>query len=280
MTLAVALAVLVAAVLHASWNALIRFHGDRLGMVTLLAAVAAVVALPGALLLGPPSPASWPWMAASVGLHLGYNVFLANAYAHGELGRVYPLARGAAPLVTLAAGFALFHELIGGWQLLGVITLATGIVLLAFEGGWRALRHAPRGAVYALVTSLFIASYTLSDGMGARAAADPHAYVLWLFVLDGIPLLLYALVKGRARTRRVFAEHWKAGSVAGLLSLGAYWIAIWAMTLAPIAMVAALRESSVVFAVLIGVVFLGEPITRPRVLSVVAVLLGMWMLRS
>lgn len=279
MPLTVALAVLVAAVLHATWNALVRYHGDRLAMVTVLAAFSGLFALPGALWLGPPDPAAWPWLATSVVLHLGYNVFLATAYSHGELGRVYPLARGTAPLLTLVAGTLLLGHTVDEWQRAGVVTLAGGILVLALEGGWRRLRRSPRGAVYALVTSVFIASYTLSDGMGARAAASPHAYVLWLFVLDGVPLLLYALATGKIGTGAALSMNWRAGVVAGLLSLGAYWIAIWAMTVAPIATVAALRETSVVFAVLIGVAFLGESFSLVRALSVLTVLAGLVMLR-
>ena len=279
MSLTVVLAVLVAAVLHAAWNALIRFHGDRLAMVTMLAAFSALFALPGALWLGLPSADAWPWLATSVVLHIGYNVFLASAYTHGDLGRIYPLARGTAPLVTLIAGTLLLGQTVADWQRAGVITLAGGILVLAFESGWRQLRRSPKGALYALVTSLFIAGYTLSDGMGARASTNPHAYVLWLFVLNGIPLLLYGLATGNAPGAAALSANWRAGSVAGLLSLGAYWIAIWAMTVAPIAAVAALRESSVVFAVLIGVIFLGESFSRVRAISVLTVLSGLVMLR-
>jgi drug/metabolite transporter (DMT)-like permease len=279
MSLTVALAVLAAAVLHAAWNALIRFHGDRLAMLAMVAAFSALFALPGALWLSLPSSGAWPWLAASVLLHIGYNVSLANAYTHGDLGRIYPLARGSAPLLTLIGGTLLLGQTVEDWQRAGVITLAGGILVLAFEDGWRQLRRSPRGALFAVVTSLFIAGYTLSDGMGARASGNPHAYVLWLFVLNGIPLLLYGLVTGKARTTAAFSANWKAGSVGGLLSLGAYWIAIWAMTTAPIAAVAALRESSVVFAVLIGVLFLGEAFTWVRALSVLTVLAGLVMLR-
>ena len=279
MSMTVVLAVLVAALLHAAWNALIRFHGDRLAMVTIIAAVAAACALPGALWLGPPGPAAWPWLAVSMTLHIGYNVFLAMAYGHGELGHIYPLARGSAPLLTLMAGSLLLGQTVQDWQRAGVITLAAGILLLAFEGGGRHLRRSPRGATYALVTSCFIAGYTLSDGMGARASADPHAYVLWLFVLNGIPLLLYGVATGISNLAGALSTNWKAGCAGGLLSLGAYWIAIWAMTMAPIATVAALRESSVVFAVLIGALFLGEPFSRVRALSVLTVLGGLVMLR-
>ncbi len=279
MTFSIALAVLFAALLHASWNALVRFHGDRLAMVTLLVGFGALFALPGALWLGPPGHTAWPWLVASLVFHLGYNSFLAGAYAHGELGRVYPLARGTAPLLTLAAGGLLFHQTLSAGQTAAVVTLAAGILALTFEGGWRALRRAPRGAAYALATSAFIAAYTLCDGMGARSAREPNAYVLWLFVLDGVPLVIYGLARRRRETLRALAGNWRAGSVAGALSLGAYWIAIWAMTLAPIATVAALRESSVVFAVLIGATFLGEQFTWLRAVSAAAVVAGLMLLR-
>ncbi len=279
MSLPVALAVLLAAVLHAAWNALLRFHGDRLSMVTLLAAFSGLLALPGAVWLGPPDPAAWPWLAASLGFHVGYNTFLAIAYDHGELGRIYPLARGTAPLLTLIVGALVLGQTVSGWQTGAVLTLAGGILLLTFEGGWRLLRRAPRGAAYALTTSGFIAGYSLCDGLGARSAGDPHAYVLWLFVLDGIPLLAYGLVRRRPQVLRAFVTNGGTGSIAGLLSLGAYWIVVWAMTLAPIAAVAALRESSVVFAVLMGVAFLGEQLTWLRAASTVAVVAGLVLLR-
>lgn len=279
MTLGIALAVLLAALLHASWNALLRFHGDRLAMMTVLAAFSGVLALPVALWLGLPGRAAWPWLLGSVVLHVGYNVFLAGAYAHGELGRIYPLARGSAPLITLVGAALLLGQSVSLLRAAGVATLAGGILLLAFEGGWRALGRAPRGAAYAAATALLIAGYTLSDGMGARAGGNPHAYVAWLFVLDGIPLLAYGLARGRQRTWRALADNRAAGSLAGLLSLAAYWIVIWAMTHAPIPLVAALRESSVVFAVLIGVLFLGESLTWIRALSIVTVVTGLVLLR-
>ncbi len=279
MSLTVIAAVLIAAFLHAGWNALLRFQGDRLATMAMLAAFSGLFALPWALWLGPPDPAAWPWLACSVVMHLGYNTFLAVAYDHGELGRIYPLARGTAPLLTLVGGYGLLGEVVEGGQAIGVITLAGGILLLAFEGGWRSLRRSPRGAVYALATSGFIAGYTLLDGQGARIAGNAHAYVAWLFVLDGIPLLAYFTLRNARMLSATLTGNWRQGSLAGLASLGAYWIAIWAMTVAPIATVAALRESSVLFAVLIGAVFLEESLTRVRLISALTVLTGLVMLR-
>lgn len=279
MTFAVASAVLLAALMHAGWNALLRFHGDRLSMVTQLAACSGLLALPAAMLLGFPNGRAAPWLAASVSLHVGYNVFLASAYSHGDLARVYPLARGTAPLLTLIVGSALFHQSADPMQAAGIGVLAGGILILAFEDGWRGLKRSPQGAGYALVTAVFIAGYTLCDGLGARAAGNPHAYVSWLFVLNGTPLLLYGMARGRRKALRAVGRDWPAGMAAGLLSLAAYWIAIWAMTVAPIALVAALRECSVVFAVLIGIWF-GESITWVRAVSLCAVMIGLFMLRT
>lgn len=279
MTLSVALLVLFSAVLHASWNAIVRIKGDRLAVVTLLATFGAVIALPVVILLPPPARDAWPWLAASMLLHIGYNVFLANAYAHGELGKVYPLARGAAPLITLIASIYIVGEALGSLQVLGVVVLGCGIIALTFDRGLRVLIEAPKGAIYALATSLFIGGYTISDGMGARISGNALSYTAWLFVLDGFPLLVYAVLRRGRGITHMFAENWKAGLAAGALSIGAYAIVIWAMTVAPIALVAAVRETSVVIAVVIGVVFLGERLSAPRVVSVVVVLAGLLLLR-
>lgn len=280
MSATVIAAVLFSALLHASWNAIVRFRDDRFAMVTLVAGAGALIAAPGLLLVSPPPAEAWPWLSASVLLHIGYNVFLANAYAHGELGKVYPIARGTAPLLTLAASLAVIREPLPLTVVLGILTLGAGIFALMLDQGLRVLREAPRGVVMALCTSIFIAAYTVTDGIGARVAGDPHAYTLWLFVLDGFPLILYALwARGRAGTIDMIAGNWQPALIAGALSLGAYWIVIWAMTVAPIALVAALRETSVVMALAIGAVFLGERFTVPRAVSVAIVLLGLVILR-
>jgi drug/metabolite transporter (DMT)-like permease len=279
MSLAVALAVLISALLHASWNAIVRVNGDRLGVVTLLATFSALIAAPGLFLLPAPAREAWPWLIASVLLHVGYNVFLVNAYAHGELGKVYPLARGTAPLITLIVSLAFIGEPVGTANILGVVTLGVGIIALTFDQGIRVLMRAPKGVVYALATSLFIGSYTISDGLGARASGDPLGYTAWVFAFDGAPLLIYALIVRGRGIQRMLVEQWRPGLMAGALSLGAYAIVIWAMTVAPIALVAALRETSVVFAVMIGVVFLGERLTPARAICVAVVLAGLMLMR-
>ncbi len=280
MSLAVVSAVLFSALLHASWNAVVRFNTDRLAAITLLAACAMLFAAPLLFVVPPPPPAAWPWLAASTLLHVGYNLFLATAYAHGELGKVYPIARGTAPLFTLAISLIVLGEPLSASTTLGIVVLGAGILALTLDQGLKGLRAARRGVVLALATSLFIAGYTITDGLGARAAGSPHGFVVWLFVLNGLPLLGYALwTRGPGDTIRMIGGNWRAGLFVGLLSLIAYWIVIWAMTVAPIPVVAALRETSVVMAVVIGAVFLGERFTLARLVSAMVVVLGLVVLR-
>ncbi|ESR23301.1 DMT family transporter [Lutibaculum baratangense] len=279
MSLTVATAVLLAALLHASWNAILRFSSDRMVTLALLTGSSGIVALAGLPFVEVPPAAAWPWLSASVFLHLGYNLFLGTAYRYGELGKVYPLARGAAPLVTLLAGVFLVGETLSPQATLGIVLLGCGIVALTFERGWRVLLQAPRGTAFALITSLFISAYSVSDGLGARAAGNAHAYTLWLFALDGLPLAIYVFATRRGEAIAALRLSWLSGCVAGMLSLGAYWIVIWAMTVAPIALVAALRETSVLFAVGIGIVFLGERLSVPRLASILVVLAGLAILR-
>ncbi|MHB2263971.1 EamA family transporter [Aliihoeflea sp. PC F10.4] len=279
MSLSVILIVLASAMMHAGWNAVLRFRGDRVALMTMLAAMSALIALPGLFFVEFPRAEAWPWLCLSVLLHVGYNVFLANAYSYGELGKIYPLARGTAPMLTLGASILLLGENISPFAMLGILVLGLGIVTLSLDGGLKALKASPRGIVFALITSVFIAGYTMSDGIGARVSGDPHAYVLWLFVLDGIPLLAWALFRQGRATGQMIAQNWKAGFIGGALSLGAYWIAIWGFTVAPIALVAALRETSVVFAVIIGVVFLGEKVRGFRIAAIAIVLAGLVLMR-
>lgn len=247
--------------------------------LALLTGSSGLVALVGLFFVPVPPAAAWPWLIASVVLHLGYNIFLAAAYRHGELGKVYPLARGTAPMLTLLAGFLLLGETLTPQATAGVLLLGLGIAVLTFERGWRVLVQAPQGTAFALITSLFIAAYSIADGVGARAAGNPHAYTLWLFALDGLPLALFVITTRGRRTVETVRRNWLTGSLAGMLSMGAYWIAIWAMTLAPIALVAALRETSVLFAVAIGVIFLKERLTPMRVVSILTVLAGLALMR-
>lgn len=278
MDLSVVALVLLAALFHASWNALVKVNGDRLAVMALITAGSGLICLPILPFLPLPAPASWPYMALSVLWHIGYQLFLLQAYRHGDLGHVYPIARGVAPLLVLGLAFLVAGETVGGGQVTAILVMAAGIVSLAFRGG-PLLRDDPRPVLYALGTAVFIASYTVTDGSGARLAGSPHSYTVWLFALNAVPMTVIAIaVRGRD-TAAALRRHWRYGLAGGALSLAAYWLVIWALTLGPMGPVAALRETSVLFAAIIGAVFLKESFGRFRIAAAGLVAAGILLLR-
>ena len=211
--------------------------------------------------------------------HVGYYVGLARAYRSGDMGQVYPIARGTAPLMTAAGGALLVGENFSliGWA--GIIGLTFGVFLLSMRGG-SDLAHLNRRAVgYALFTAVTICCYSLVDGIGARTAGNAHGYALWLFVIDGAFITAIALWSHGMRAVAAMMQHWKTGIAGGVLSLTAYWIVIWAMTVAPIAMVAALRETSVLFGTIIAVIFLKEPLRPLRIAAALLIVAGIALIR-
>jgi drug/metabolite transporter (DMT)-like permease len=272
-------AVLLAAACHASWNALIKIRLDPFLGIVLIAAAAGVVSLPLLPFVPIPPLAAWPWLILSVITHLGYYIGLARAYRAGDMGQVYPIARGSAPLMTAAGGALLIGENFSlvGWA--GILGLTSGIFLLSLRGGG-ALAHLNRHAVgYALFTAVTICCYSLVDGIGARTAGNAHGYALWLFVIDGAFITAIALMSHGWEAAPLMARHWRGGLIGGVLSLVAYWIVIWAMTVAPIALVAALRETSVLFGAVIAVVFLKEPLRPTRIGAALMIVVGLALVR-
>jgi len=267
-------AVLLAAAFHASWNALIKIRLDPFLAIVLIAAAAGIVSLPLLPFVKVPPLAAWPWLMLSVLTHLGYYIGLSRAYRSGDMGQVYPIARGSAPLMTAAGGALLLGENFNliGWG--GIVALTSGIFLLSLRGGGD-LAHLNRNAVrYALFTAVTICCYSLVDGIGARTAGNAHGYALWLFVIDGAFISAIALLSHGPRVVPGMARHWRSGLIGGVLSLTAYWIVIWAMTVAPIALVAALRETSVLFGTALAMSFLGETMTPRRWLAAGVIVLG------
>ena len=192
------LVVLFAAALHAGWNALIKIRGDRLVVMAVVTLAGSLVSLLAVFLLPLPDPASWPLLALTIVLHTGYHLFLPRAYDHGDLGQVYPIARGSAPLLVALGAFLLAGETLSLLTTLGVFCLAAGVMSLAFEGRG-GLRGSPKAVLYALLTGSIIASYTLVDGLGVRQAGSILAFAAWLTVLDGLlTFLIVACVKGPA----------------------------------------------------------------------------------
>jgi drug/metabolite transporter (DMT)-like permease len=272
-------AVLVAAVLHAGWNALVKVGLDRFLSVTLIALAAGLVSLLAVPFVAFPRPAAWPWLLASTALHTGYKLFLIQAYRAGDLGQVYPIARGAAPLLVSVIMMLGFAEMLSPLAMLGVILLVVGVWLMSLLGGRERGRLEARAVLFALGTSVFIASYTLTDGLGARVNGSAHGYAVWLFLIDGVLMLVVLMAVRGASSLSALRPYWRSGLAGGAMSLGAYWIVIWAMTVAPIALVAALRETSVLFAAAISVVILREPLTRWRALAAVTIVAGVAMTR-
>jgi drug/metabolite transporter (DMT)-like permease len=271
-------AVLLSAACHAGWNAFLKIRLEPFAAMALIAIMSGIVVLPLLFVLPiPPAPA-WPWIVASAFFHLGYFIGLSEAYRSGDMGLVYPIARGTAPLMTAIAGTLLIGETIAlrGW--LGILILASGVVLLSMRGG-SGLHVDKRAVAFALFTAVTICGYSIVDGSGARAAGNAHAYAVWLFLLDGLMMLVFVLLRRGRAAFTEFASFWRPGLIGGILSLAAYWIAIWAMTVAPIALVAALRETSVLFAAAIAVVLLKEPLRRPRVIAALMIVAGLVLIR-
>jgi drug/metabolite transporter (DMT)-like permease len=262
--------VLFAALLHASWNALLRGGADRLWSMTIMCIAIAVTCVVAAAFMVPPAAASWGYAVLSAVLHVGYNLFLVRSYRVGDLGQVYPISRGSSPAL-IALGAAVFAgESIAPGVLLGIALVSGGIISLAFRGRKLSVPSLP----YALGTGCFIAAYSVVDGIGARLSGAPLAYTVWMCALWGV--LMPMVYIGLRDARSLFSVRPGIFSAAagGLVSLLAYGIVIYAMNEAPLGAVSALRETSVLFAALIGAIFLGETLTARRILACVVIVSG------
>jgi len=273
------IAVLFGALCHASWNALIKVGLDPLSTTALIAVGGAVVGIICLPFAGVPAAAAWPWMIASAFIHLLYFAALIESYRTGDLGQVYPIARGSAPLMTAAASAVFVGESLSAGIWIGIATLAFGVLMLSLRGGRDLAAFDRRGVGFALLTALTICAYSIVDGIGARASLNPQAYVLWLLVGDAIALAPYALWRDRAAVVKALRVFWLRGLAGGVLQALSYGIALWAMTLAPIAIVASLRETSVLFGTVIAVVALKEPLRPIRIGAAVLIVCGLVLIR-
>ena len=273
LSLGVTLAVLGAGLLHAGWNALLKSApgGDpMLDMATIVAgsAVCGLIAIP---FVGVPDTSAWKFAAVSSIIHWGYYVTLAHAYRTGDLSFAYPLMRGSAPLIVTLLGIVFLREWPTPQIALGIALISLGIVSIAFA---RRGRHPPSAAGWALANACIIAAYTLIDGAGARASGNALAYVSWLIFLESIPFLAWIWARQGTVAFTYIGRSWRRGLLGGAASLGAYGIVLWAMTRAPVAAVAALRETSVLFAALIGAFVLKEGLGVRRLAGAVSVVAG------
>lgn len=273
LTLGVTLAVLGAGVLHAGWNALLKASPGRDALLDTATVVAgsSVCGLAVVPFVSLPASAAWPYMAASAVIHFGYYLTLAQAYRTGDLSFAYPLMRGTAPLIVALLGIAFLRELPSAAMAVGILLISLGIVSIAFV---QHRKHPPSAAYWAFTNAALIAAYTLVDATGARASGNAVSYVSWLIFLEGLPFLLWVRARRGQSAMRYVRGSATRGLFGGACSLAAYGIVLWAMTRAPVAAVAALRETSVVFAALMGTLWLKESFGLPRLAGAVSVALG------
>src|SRR5512137_1802579 len=273
LTLGVTLAVLAAGLLHAGWNALLKSApgGDPLLDTASVVAGSSICGLLVVPFVGLPDPSAWKFAAASSIVHFGYYLTLAQAYRTGDLSFAYPLMRGSAPLLVALLGIAFLREWPTAQIALGIVLICAGIVSIAFgrRGG-----HPPAAAGWAFADAAIIAVYTLIDGAGARASGNAASYVCWLTFLEGLPFIAWIYRRRGPPALAYLRRGWRRGLVGGAASVAAYGIVLWAMTQAPVAAVAALRETSVLFAALIGGVWLKEGLGLQRLAGAASVVAG------
>jgi len=272
-SLPVTAAVLGAALLHATWNAIVKASEDKQLDSFGVAVASGLIALMLLPWLPTPAQASWPWLAGSALVHILYFVFLAGAYRWGDLSFAYPVMRGGGPLIVALAGGSGFGEVLSATHWAAIALISMGILALASGA------HDRRATYFAVGNAMVIAAYTLIDAKGVRASGAPISYTLWFFAANGFVIGALGWLQ-RGRDLGTYARRrWPRAMLGGALALGAYGIALWAMTLAPVALVAVLRETSVIFAAIIGALFLREKFTRRRLIATGAVLCGLAALR-
>lgn len=263
--------VLLAALMHASWNAMVKAVDDRAGILAALSAVHALTGLVLVAIAPVPAPESWPMIAASAGLHYGYYLLLFRSYSVGDLSQVYPISRGIAPALVAISAAVLIDENLSpaGW--LGVALVSLGVGILAFR---KAPLPAPRGGLaYAVGLGTLIAAYSVADGLGVRASGNAIGYIGWLFLLE-FPVPMAIALKRHRGGGAIGQRTMLLGAVAGVLAVSAYGIVLYINVLEPLGAVSAVRESSVVFAALIGIVLFKERPVIGRLIAASVVAAG------
>ena len=291
--------ILLAALLHAGWNALVKAGRDAFLTSVLVASGAALFSLAALPWLPSPDRASWPMLFATVVIHYFYYGLMSAAYRHGDMSLAYPLMRGSAPLLVAIASAPLLGEQLSAMQYAAVACISGGIFSMALArrqparvaagaadaasaasapGGTSQPRHGLAVAC-ALLNAGVIACYTLVDGVGARRSGSPVAYTMWLFVFTAAGLVAWTLLRRRAEFAAYAAAQWRVAALGGAGTLGSYALSLWAMTRAPVAAVAALRETAILFAAAIAVLFLREKISPRRYAAIALIACGAALMR-
>ena len=273
--------VLFAALLHASWNAIVKSGKDTFLSTVLVSVGAALISLAVLPFVAAPDAASWPYLAASAVAQLAYYSLLAAAYKAGDMSHAYPLMRGSAPLIVALASWPLIGERLSPMQMGAVACICAGILGLYVAARTPATpKNTGRATAFALGNACVIASYTLIDGIGVRLSGAPAAYTMWIFVLNGTGLLLWTLLRRRAGLLAYVQTQWHLAAFGGFGTLASYGLALWAMTQAPVAAIAALRETSILFAIAIAALFLREKISPRRYLAIGLIAAGAILMRA
>jgi drug/metabolite transporter (DMT)-like permease len=270
--------VLLAAVLHAIWNAVVKASGDRFLSFTAIRGTGTVLGVLALAVAPLPAPGSWPYLLASVAIHNFYYVVLLQAYRFGDLSHVYPLARGIAPVTVAVLAAAFAGEVPHAGGLAGIALVSAGIVSLMFAKGPPAVLgregDGAKAVLLAVATGLFIAFYTVVDGIGIRAAGTSVGYIVWLNAGEGIPFMVWAVLTRRTELTPFMKANWRRTTATGLLTIAAYGLVLFALSQGAMAHVSALRETSVLFAAVIGTLLLKEPFGRVRVAAAVVIVAG------
>jgi drug/metabolite transporter (DMT)-like permease len=277
----VVIIVLCGAFLHASWNAVVKSGDSKFHSVVMVVSISGAMAAVALPFLIQPAQDSWPYLVLSAALQSVYIALIARSYSHIDMSLAYPLMRGSAPLLVAMASGPLIGETLPALRWLGVILVSSGVLAMALDGlRLTDTKGAAHGIQAALLNACFIAAYTITDGIGVRKSGSPIAYTLWIFVLHALPLAVWALVRSRARLLEVLGKQWQRGTFGAFATLASYGSALWAMSLeVPVASVAALRETSILFAAGLSVVIFGEKIGRWRWLGVTLICAGVATIR-
>lgn len=267
--------VMFAALLHASWNAIVKSAPDKLLTTMMVTTAAAALSAAFIPFLTQPRPASFPYAVASAFFQIAYYLLLARTYQVADMSETYPLMRGAAPLVVAVVSALQRDDVLSRVAWMGVMAICAGVFIIALGGSLKNRK----GILLALLNALVIAGYTLIDGLGVRKSGAPAAYTLWVFLLTGVPLACWVLTARRSTYVPYLLRHWRLGIAGGVGTTVSYGLALWAMTVAPIAVVAALRETSILFATLIAGFMLRERIGPRRVISACLIAAGAAILR-
>ncbi|WP_321815084.1 MULTISPECIES: EamA family transporter [unclassified Paraburkholderia] len=273
----VVLLVLLSALMHASWNAFLHLSGDRVWLLGMFSIPYLLVSAVAVCVLPLPAAGAWPYIGASALLEFAYCFTLIRAYRSGDFGLIYPIARGLSPLLISAGAFVFAHEKLHAPAAAGVVLVSLGIMSLALRRG---MRFSGESVPWALLTGLFIAVYSLVDGLGARVAGNPLSYIMWVYLLWNVPqFIVVCTLRGGVTQMFVSKANAARGMLAGVLALIAYCLVIEAFRYLPIAMVSALREMSSIFAVLIGWLFMKEQLTARRMVACALVTCGAVLIR-